>query len=95
MSAKMPNNKRVFLVGSIIVGLVVIGIVGFFTWSSKTSQSNLTAALASTQLEKDQTAQTLSNVQKELDELKNSDQIKRNDELESKIKDLHMKIYLI
>jgi hypothetical protein len=85
MSAKMSNNKRILILVSTFVGIVAIGVIGFLIFQNKTSQTNLTSALASVNSEKNQTAETLSNVQKELDELKNSDQIKRNDELEAKI----------
>jgi hypothetical protein len=88
MSAKMPNTKPMLLLGSAIVGLAAIVIIGYFFFQSKQSQTNLTESLASANSEKDQAAQILSNVQKELDELKNIDQVKRNDELQTKIGDL-------
>jgi len=89
MSFKLLKSaKTSLLLGSSIIGVIAILVFGFLTYKNNTSKNTLTAAFASLQSEKDQTAQTLSSVQKELDDLKNSDQVKRNDELEAKIGDL-------
>jgi len=89
MSFKLLKSaKTSLLLGSSIIGVIAILVFGFLTYKNNTSKNTLTAAFASLQSEKDQTAQTLSDVQKELDDLKNSDQVKRNDELEAKIGDL-------
>jgi hypothetical protein len=88
MSLKLPKLKTPFLLLGSTVGVIAIVILGYFFFQSKTVQTDLASALASSNSEKDQATQTLSNVQKELDDLKNQDQVKRNDELEAKIGDL-------
>lgn len=92
MAAKMPISNSLLLIGSVVISLIIIIVLSMFTYTKTVSQNNLTSAFASLQTEKDQTLQTLTNVQKELDDLKNSDQVKRNDELETKMKDLQ-KVY--
>ena len=86
MSFKLLKSAKIsLLLGSSIVGVIAILVFGFLIYRNNTSQNNLTAALASARSEKDQTALSLADVQNELDDLKNSDQVKRNDELEAKI----------
>ena len=90
MKAKLPKIKfpkfhpdRHF---PIIIGLLVIIGFGYFFFDNKiASLQNLITNITQ---EKDKNLQDLQNIKTELDELKNQDQLKRNDELQSEIKNI-------
>lgn len=70
----------------IIIGLLIVIGGGYFFFSNKvTSLQNLITSITH---EKDRNFQELENIKTELDELKNQDQLKRNDELEGQIQNI-------
>jgi hypothetical protein len=70
----------------IIIGLLVIIGFGYFFFNNKvTSLQNL---ITNIRQEKDQNLLDLQNIKTELDDLKNQDQLKRNDELQAKIQNI-------
>lgn len=70
----------------IIIGLLIIIGGGYFFFNNKVA--SLQNLLTSISQEKDKNRQDLENIKTELDELKNQDQLKRNDELQSEIQSI-------
>lgn len=70
----------------IIIGLLLIIGGGYFFFTNKvTSLQNLITSITQ---EKDKNFEELENIKTKLDELKNQDQLKRNDELETRIQNI-------
>lgn len=89
MLAKLPKNVSPhILIISLIVSVLSVFLLSYIVYQSRFSETNLQTSLAASLSERDQTKETLASVQKELDELKNQDQVKRNDELQKHIGDL-------
>lgn len=83
---KLPNFRRLKQVGllQIAIVLLVATIVGLSAalFTIKKNEGNRNASLVQ---EKNELAQMLGDVEKQIEELKNTDQIKRNDDLETEI----------
>ena len=92
MKLNLPKNKLRFPkfrfdkhIPIILILLVVIGL-GFYFFNTKTtSLQNLITSITS---EKDKNLEELQKIAKELEDLKNQDQLKRNDELQKEIQNI-------
>src|SRR3989344_2917643 len=92
MKLNLPKNKLRFPkfrfdkhIPIILILLVVIGL-GFYFFNTKTvSLHNLITSITS---EKDKNLEELQKIAKELEDLKNQDQLKRNDELQKEIQNI-------
>lgn len=86
MKVKLPNLRFKFKPDKHIPIIIIISIalVGT-TFIAHQKITSLTALLQNVTSEKDKNLTVLENINKELDDLKNQDQLKRNDELEKEI----------
>ncbi len=87
MASKLPLPKvlPIKFIVSLLVCLILAGGGGYYLYTNTQYLSSLKNSISSLTSEKDKNLEMLQSVQKELDELKNQDQLKRNNELQAEI----------